>query len=308
MGFYRDFNRKNIDLGSLGVRRLGEKVKYFCTPRGAAVIGMADSDGVHYCFIKEFDETVFVVSPENQPGEYVHVLAKDFKDFLRLLVSVGNSTALEKAWCVGRTEFDELCEKPGEYILEELEALGIKPIDDPFEYIRSLQRSFDMSSLKFPAGCPMPPEANDNVGWQVFFGRGFNENGGRSRPCREMRIDKSFKWDGNDWMVLSAYISLTGIVVDLLEPNDIGHYDPTLIANGFVLSPKSSLTVKLDKNNNDPGANAAAEHYRLDRECGKTVHRWNFLWQRRRTPDIRVLNLQIEREKSDVPEIEISLK
>ncbi len=308
MGFYRDFYRKNIDLEPLGVQRIREKVRYFCTPRGAAVIGIADADSVHYCFIKEFDEMVFAVNPTNQPGEYVHVLARNFKDFLRLLLATGNACALESAWHIERGEFDKLCKSPDAELSDELSTLGVTPLEDPFEYVRSLQNEFDLSELRFPAGCPMPEGSDMQNGWQVYFGRGFNDNGGRSKPCREMRIDKSFKWDGNDWMVLSAYICVTGVVLDLLEPSDIGHYSPTVLANGFILTPKSSAEMKLSGKSDDNAVRSAVEHYRIDPECGRTIHRWSFLWQRRRTPDIRIMNLHIKREKSDVPEIEISLK
>ena len=79
---------------------------YFCTPRGASIIGCAGVDGIHYCFVRGFGETVFAVSPMNAAPDFVHPLAKSFEDFLRLLLACGDAAALEQAWMLDKTQFE----------------------------------------------------------------------------------------------------------------------------------------------------------------------------------------------------------
>ena len=52
------------NLAPLGVER-GEGELYFCTPRGASMIGWEGADGIHYCFVRGCGGTVFAVSPMN---------------------------------------------------------------------------------------------------------------------------------------------------------------------------------------------------------------------------------------------------
>lgn len=77
------------------MERRTENTAYFCTPKGAAIIGWAGVDGIHYCFVDGFGETVFAVSPMNV-GDYVHPVARNFEDLLRLLLSCVDMAALEQ--------------------------------------------------------------------------------------------------------------------------------------------------------------------------------------------------------------------
>jgi len=95
--FYQKFLRKNIDLSPLSVMRREDNDPYFCTPKGASIFGWAGVDGIHFCFVRGFGETVFAVSPMNGGRDCVHVIARDFADFLRLLLATGDSAALEQA-------------------------------------------------------------------------------------------------------------------------------------------------------------------------------------------------------------------
>ena len=87
MTLYEKFKNLHIDFSSLGLEQGGSRSDYFCTPKGAKVIGWEGVDGIHYCFVKGFGEVVFAVNPSNLPGDYVHPLARSFEDFLRLLMA-----------------------------------------------------------------------------------------------------------------------------------------------------------------------------------------------------------------------------
>lgn len=106
MTTYQKFLKKYMDLSLLGIEREMENCAYFCTPKGADIIGWTGVDGIHYCFIRGFGEMVFAVSPMNQPGDYVHPVAENFVDFLRLLLACGGEAALEQAWSWEQPQFD----------------------------------------------------------------------------------------------------------------------------------------------------------------------------------------------------------
>ena len=96
----------DIDLSSLGVERRTDNEPYFCTPKGASVFGWTGVDGIHFCFVRGFGGTVFAVSPANTFPNYVHPLAKNFADFLRLLLACGDVAALEQAWMWDKAQFE----------------------------------------------------------------------------------------------------------------------------------------------------------------------------------------------------------
>lgn len=60
--FYQKFLRKHLDLSPLSVMRREDNDPYFCTPKGASIFGWAGVDGIHFCFVRGFGETVFAVS------------------------------------------------------------------------------------------------------------------------------------------------------------------------------------------------------------------------------------------------------
>ena len=62
---YSQFQKKHIDLTPVGLEKSTDPGTYFCTPKGASIIGFAGVDGIHYCFVRGFGEMVFAVSPMN---------------------------------------------------------------------------------------------------------------------------------------------------------------------------------------------------------------------------------------------------
>lgn len=107
MTLYQKFKKLNIDFSAIGLEQRGTEEKYFCTPKGARIIGWAGVDGIHCCFIRGFEEMVFAVSPMNTPGDYVHPIARSFEDLLRLLLACGSMDAIEQTHQWDEGQFDE---------------------------------------------------------------------------------------------------------------------------------------------------------------------------------------------------------
>ena len=129
---------------------------FFCTPIGAQIIGW--DNGIHYCFIKGFKEIVFCVNPETCCNYYVYPLAKDFTDFLRLLLSLKTTNAIQQVVWMDKDAFENFMNDPDEVrytssepvqsILQNISSnLEVEPIENPFDYIKKLQKDFSKKSL-----------------------------------------------------------------------------------------------------------------------------------------------------------------
>lgn len=119
------------------MERRTENTAYFCTPKGAAIIGWAGVDGIHYCFVDGFGETVFAVSPMNV-GDYVHPVARNFEDLLRLLLSCVDMAALEQCYAWDEEQYKAfLIDCPAteeqQAVLDAIAAeFGLSPMEDAF--------------------------------------------------------------------------------------------------------------------------------------------------------------------------------
>ena len=103
---FQKFLRSGIELSVVGVECREDNNPYFCTPKGASIFGWAGVDGIHFCFVRGFGSMVFSVSPMNSAPDFVHPLANNFADFLRLLLACGDSAALEQAWMWDKAQFE----------------------------------------------------------------------------------------------------------------------------------------------------------------------------------------------------------
>ena len=229
---YEKFLRSGMDLAAVGIESRGENTQYFCTPKGASVFGWAGTDGIHFCFIRGFGGMVFSVNPMSEPQNYVHPLAENFSDFLRLILACGNEAALEQAWRWSREEFEEfLLKSPAEgedrKVLKEIaNALNLTPMEQPWEYIRKLQSGFDYSRIKYtedyydremnPAAEIVFPE------WKVYFEGSFWGHHGRDHAGKEIRIHKEMDWAGYHWIIPAVYACGKGLVADFCMRADCG--------------------------------------------------------------------------------------
>lgn len=155
---YEAFCKLNIDRAAIGLGKSEYDVEYFCTPVGAEVIGYEGVDGIHYCFIPEYGDIVFAVNLMPAVDEYVYPLAKNFEDFLCLIITCNSTAAVEQIIGWDNREIFENYIQPteDEYYLERKEifeyikeAFNIKLMDDPFEYVKDIQEDFPYDKILF---------------------------------------------------------------------------------------------------------------------------------------------------------------
>lgn len=224
MNLYEAYQNNEFSLTAFGIERDENRSGYFCTPVGADIIGWAGVDGIHYCTIREGGDMVFAVSPMNGPGEYVHPVAKNFADFLRLLLACKDNASLEQCWQWSQEQFDiflgESCSssEQKEAAAQVAELTGLEPMERPYTYIRDLQQAFDSGKLAFPeeVGAYIAPEpcVQAAPAWKVFYSGSIWGHETRERPGREIPVEKHFRWAGKDWYIPAVYSCAKGLVVE----------------------------------------------------------------------------------------------
>ena len=222
--FYQRFLKTGIDLLPLGIFRRDTDEVYFCTPKGASVIGWTGCDGIHYCFVRGFGEKVFAVSPMNGGSDCVHPVAENFEDFLRLLMACGGESAIEQAWQWCREQFVAFLQEnqPSDEAKAVsaliAEKLGLEPMSDPWDYIMQVQKEFDYTRIPYSEeyydedmNPDMTPEPKE---WKVYFDGNFWGHSGRDKEGKEITVGKSFEWNGREWLIPAVYLCAKGLVVD----------------------------------------------------------------------------------------------
>ena len=155
MTLYEKYKKLNIDTSLIGLEKGNTTEDYFCTPKGATVIGWENS--IHYCFIEGYGEMVFAVNPETCVDKYVYPLAENFEEFLRLILACGSTTAVEQIIGWTKEQFMGFLKSPDNAfvpnqaeVLQKLkEELKIEPRENVYEYVKKIQDNFDDSKVKF---------------------------------------------------------------------------------------------------------------------------------------------------------------
>ncbi len=147
------------DWMDIGLRHETKKTAepYFCTPKGAEIFASLGVGGVHYCTIAKCGETVFVINPSDEP--YVIPVAKNFEDFLRVVLALHGTNILDQLPALGKERAIAYLEKQIESETEEAkaalhalaEAFSLTPMEDPLDYVASVANSFDMRKIQFTA-------------------------------------------------------------------------------------------------------------------------------------------------------------
>ena len=228
---YRDFLCKNTDLAPLGLVQREDNSHFFCTPKGAKIIGWGRMDGIHYCTIADYGEAVFSVNPSNGAPDYVHPLAETFEDFLRLLLTCKDANVLEQAWLWDEATFHTICTQYQSSddacaVLSELEdVFHLTPMEHPWQYINQLQQSFDAAKIayskKFPvSGTSFPVALPD---WTASSsGTSYD----KTHLSTKYTINQEFEFAQHSWKVPAVYACSQSLIIDLcmkVRPQEYQH-------------------------------------------------------------------------------------
>lgn len=220
---YRQFLKTPVDLSPLGILPVENFQPYFCTPKGARVFGRSGVDGIHFCFVRGFGETVFAVSPMNGREGCVHPAAKTFQDFLRLLLALHDAAAIEQAWQWNAAQLEDFEQKhpssdAQRAVLEKIAGtFGLRPMAEPWKYIHTVQSGFDYGKLRFSEEFYDDDRSLSapDAAWKVTFEGGFRSAKGKGG--RAVSLGKAFSWAGEEWLVPAAYLCREGIVLDIFK-------------------------------------------------------------------------------------------
>lgn len=110
MGILDKLYEVEKELNVLGFLLTKDFPDYFCTPLNAVIFAHLGIDGIHYCIIKGENEIenspVYVVSPM-MPEHYVELVGRNLIDFLSLVISCRDASALEYIGYASKQKFEE---------------------------------------------------------------------------------------------------------------------------------------------------------------------------------------------------------
>lgn len=152
---YEKYMALPIDKGLLCLEHNDITEPYFCYPVNAEQIGFEGC--IMYCFLPEYGEMVFACNPESCAAQNVYPLAENFEDFIRLILACGTANPVEQIVWMSREQFDEHIANEKKIFTDEQkvavktlqESLGLLPMDDPFGYVKSIQKDFDDSKIQY---------------------------------------------------------------------------------------------------------------------------------------------------------------
>lgn len=86
------------DLSVIGLTLTRDFPPCFCTPLNAITFAYLGTDGIHFCIPKSEkgieNSPVYIVSP-TMPGHYIELIGRNLIDFLSLVISCKDASALE---------------------------------------------------------------------------------------------------------------------------------------------------------------------------------------------------------------------
>lgn len=128
---------------------------YFCYPVNAEPIGFEGC--IMYCFLPEYGEMVFACNPESCAELNIYPLATNFEDFIRLILACGTANPVEQIVWMDKSQFEKHLASEENILTDEQRAavqqlsqeLALLPMDNPFEYVKSIQENFDGSQIQY---------------------------------------------------------------------------------------------------------------------------------------------------------------
>ena len=143
INYYEKFRNSSLDTSAVGLT-VGSEFSYFdATPHGAKVIAWAEVYGIHFC-LKEDGDTIYVVEPDASK-KAVHKVARNFPEFLGLIVACNHASVLWQVHEMTRKEFEAYIQenKPSMKQRSVLRAIGniYHPpvVADPYSYLKNLK-------------------------------------------------------------------------------------------------------------------------------------------------------------------------
>lgn len=153
---------------ALGLRYENSRkaVRYFCTPQKTRIFASLGVDGIHYCTIPHFGNTVFVVNPSASEGRYVMPVAENAAMFFSLIRTLHGTQLIDQmvswdketfrdAWENLRSESDPAREQEWQSMCA---AFSVPDMADPYGYVHALCAAFD------PADVPYTEEYYETLG------------------------------------------------------------------------------------------------------------------------------------------------
>ena len=156
MTTYEKYLSLNIDGGPISLEKADSSYSdFFCYPTNARTIGFEGC--IMYCFIDGYGETVFACNPESCADIYVYPLARDFNDFIKLILACGSANPVEQIIWMNEQQFEQHLQSEKEIRSAEQEKLllflkkelNITPMQNPFEYVKELQKGFDYGKIQY---------------------------------------------------------------------------------------------------------------------------------------------------------------
>lgn len=100
---------------------------------------------------------VFACNPESCADQNVYPLAASFEDFIRLILACGTANPVEQIVWMDKSKFEEHMANEEKVLTDEQRAavqqlqseLGLLPMEKPFEYVKTVQKGFDSSKIKY---------------------------------------------------------------------------------------------------------------------------------------------------------------
>ena len=144
----------DIDKALLNLEMQENYLEYYCYPVFKTIIGFEGC--ILYCFIDGYEGRVFAVNPENYgDGGQIYPLARSFEEFLQLVVACGSVNPVEQIHWMSQEVFRESVKSVWEYRGEERKIvidmiqkeLDITPMEDPYAYVKKVQKDFDGSKI-----------------------------------------------------------------------------------------------------------------------------------------------------------------
>lgn len=225
MTAYEQYNKNRFSLSPFGIEKGETRSSYFCTPRGASILGWTGVDGIHFCTVSALGTTVFAVNPYADPKKHAFPVAENFEMFLRLLISCGDEAALEQAHAWTKEQYEAwqrenpITPQQSEAARALAAAYDLTPVADPHSYLQSIYNDFNFDTIPYKKDYYewVPAEAaTADREWKIYYSSCGHHGTRGERAGREISLTETFSLAGLHFQIPGVYVCSRGLVVDLI--------------------------------------------------------------------------------------------